>query len=190
MYMIEIKKLTPELCDKWLGFFDGIAFSDHGEWAFCYCIEGHMTRADNDALSDHAERREYAKKMILEGKMQGYLAFEGDTVVGWCNANDRDNYAYIRELFDYQKYMPDKRKTKSVFCFLIAPAYRGQGIAGQFLKRVCDDAGKDGFERVEAYPFSDVSLQYQFHGTEKMYLNNGFSKLADFGLMNVVAKDL
>ena len=46
MYMIEIKKLTPEFCDKWLGFFDGIAFSDHGEWAFCYCLEGHMTRAD------------------------------------------------------------------------------------------------------------------------------------------------
>lgn len=58
---IEIKKLTPELCDDWLGYFDGIAFGDHGEWALCYCLEGHMTRQANEDLKDHVERRKYAK---------------------------------------------------------------------------------------------------------------------------------
>ena len=45
---IEIRKLTPELVEDWLGYFDGIAFGDHGDWALCYCLEGHMTRQANE----------------------------------------------------------------------------------------------------------------------------------------------
>lgn len=37
---LTIRSLCPELCEDWLRFFDGIAFKDHGEWAFCYCLEG------------------------------------------------------------------------------------------------------------------------------------------------------
>jgi len=72
--------------------------------------------------------------------MQGYLAFDSDKVVGWCNVNDRDNYKYVDELFTYQNYLTENRKTKSVFCFLVAKEYRRQGIANQFLTRVCEDA--------------------------------------------------
>ena len=55
---------------------------------------------------------------------------------------------------------------------------------------LCDDAKKDGYEKVEAYPFSDSKMEFQFHGTTKMYLNNGFSKAADFQFMNVLTKEL
>lgn len=185
-----IKKLTPELCDYWTEYFDGIAFGDHGEWAFCYCLEGHMTRQANEELIDHVKRREYARRLILEGKMQGYLAFDGDKVVGWCNVNDRDNYPYIAELFEFANYKTDNNKTKSIFCFLVAPEYRGQGIAGEFLNRVCEDAKADGYYSVEAYPFSDVNMEFQFHGTAKMYQNNGFEKVADFQFITVVSKKL
>lgn len=187
---IEIKKLTPELCDDWTGYFDGIAFGDHGEWAFCYCLEGHMTRQANEELEDHVERREYAKRLILEGKMQGYLAYDGDKVVGWCNVNDRENYPYVAELFEYASYKPIYRKTKSVFCFLVASEYRGQGIAEKFLNRVCEDAKADGYECVEAYPFSDVNMEFQFHGTAKMYQRNGFVKVADLKFVDVVEREL
>lgn len=187
---IEIKKLTPELCDDWTGYFDGIAFGDHGEWAFCYCLEGHMTRQANEDLKDHAMRREYARRLILEGKMQGYLAYDGDQVVGWCNVNDRDNYPYVSELFEYANYKPVNGKVKSVFCFLVAAEYRGQGIAGRFLDRVCEDAKSDGYEYVEAYPFSDANMEFQFHGTAKMYQNNGFVKVADMQFISVVERKL
>ena len=187
---IEIKRLTPELCDDWLGYFDGIAFGDHGEWAFCYCLEGHMTRQANEDLKDHIERREYAKKLILEGKMQGYLAYDKDKVVGWCNVNDRDNYPYIAELFEYAKYTAPAKKTKAVFCFLVAAEYRGRGIANSFLNRVCEDAKAEGYACVEAYPFTDANMEFQFHGTTKMYLNNGFRKVADLQFISVMEKEI
>jgi len=186
--MIEIKKLTPELCEDWLGYFDGIAFGDHGEWALCYCLEGHMTRQANDDLKVPTERRQYAKQLILDKKMQGYLAYEGNKVVGWCNANNRENYAYLSELFEYNKYTPDSRRTKSVFCFLVASEYRGRGIAEMLLNKVCEDAKNDGYERIEAYPFADANMEFQFHGTIKMYLKNGYSQIADFQFIKVMEK--
>lgn len=187
---IEIRKLTPELCEDWLGYFDGIAFGDHGEWALCYCLEGHMTRQANKELKDPAERKAYAKNLILTGQMQGYLAYEGDKAVGWCNVNDRENYAYLDELFTYAHYEAPKTKTKSIFCFLVAPEYRGQGIAAGFLNRACEDARAEGYECVEAYPFADVNMEFQFHGTTKMYLKNGFTKAADLQFINIMRKTI
>ena len=109
---IEIRKLTPELVEDWLGYFDGIAFGDHGEWALCYCLEGHMTRQANEELKDPAQRREHARQLILAGKMQGYLAYDGDTVAGWCNANDRENYTGVAEMFEFSKYEAPKNQVR------------------------------------------------------------------------------
>lgn len=183
---IEIKRLSPALCDDWLGFFDGIAFGDHEEWALCYCLEGHMTRRANEELKDPAIRREYAKNLIEQGQMQGYLAYDGDQVVGWCNVNDRSNYPYLQELFAYAEYEPPKTKTKSIFCFLIAKQYRGRGIATRFLDRVCDEARQEGYKSIEAYPFSDVEMEFQFHGTAKMYADHGFTVKKDLGFIRVM----
>ena len=187
---IEIRRLSPDLCEDWLTYFDGIAFGDHGEWALCYCLEGHMTRQENDGLKNPAARRDYAKQLIQDGKMQGYLAYADGKVVGWCNANDRSAYTYLDELYAYMNYKPDDKRTKVVFCFLVASNYRGQGIAGAFLDRVCQDAKNDGYEQVEAYPLSDTNSEFQYHGTLRMYEKNGFKKNADFQFVNRVVKEL
>ncbi len=187
---IEIRRLCSELCDDWLAYFDGIAFGDHGEWALCYCLEGHMTRQENDDLKDPAARRDYAKQLIQDGKMQGYLAYADGKVVGWCNANDRSAYAFLDELYTYMNHTPDNKKTKVVFCFLVASKFRGQGIAGTILERICQDAKNDGYEKVEAYPLSDTDAEFQYHGTIRMYEKHGFKKTADFQFVNMRSKEL
>lgn len=35
--------------------FDEIAFKDHGDWAFCYCLEGHLDRKTQEKRSDPEE---------------------------------------------------------------------------------------------------------------------------------------
>lgn len=43
---------------------------------------------------------------------------------------DRENYRYLTEMFreiGYQSGEADDEKVKAVFCFLIAPDYRGKG---------------------------------------------------------------
>lgn len=74
---IVIRRLTPDLCEDWLHYFDEIAFRDHGDWAFCYCLEGHLDRKTQEEWSDPKERREKAAQLIQAGVMQGYLAYSG-----------------------------------------------------------------------------------------------------------------
>ena len=188
---MEIRKLTPDLCEDWLAYFDGIAFQDHGEWAFCYCLEGYLDRKTQEEWVDPKMRRSKAAEMIRTGVMQGYLVYSGDQVIGWCNVNDRENYRYLTEMFREIGYQPQEEpgtRVKAVFCFLVAPQHRGQGIAGRLLNRICTDAAADGYDCVEAYPFADAGLAYQYHGTEGMYLKNGFTEKADLGFVKVMRK--
>lgn len=186
-----IRKLTPELCGDWLHYFDEIAFRDHGDWAFCYCLEGHLDRKTQEEWSNPVERREKAIELIQTGIMQGYLAYSSDTVVGWCNVNDRENYRYLTEMFREIGYRPEgsaDEKVKSIFCFLVAPEHRGKGIAQSLLNRVCADAAENGYAYVEAYPFADDSFEFQYHGTVRMYERSGFAEAADLKYVKVMRK--
>ena len=62
-------------------------------------------------------------------------------------------------------------KVKSVFCFVIAPEMRRQGIAALLLEHVCREAAQEGFDVVEAYPWK----QWDFGGYYEMYKNSGFT---------------
>lgn len=190
---IIIRRLTPGLCEDWLHYFDEIAFKDHGDWAFCYCLEGHLTPKTQEEWSNHVERRAKAIELIQAGEMQGYLAYSGDTVVGWCNVNDRENYRYLTEIFREAGYQTEETadvRVKSIFCFLVAPEFRGKGIGQSLLNQVCEDAAKDGYAYMEAYPFADGKFEFQYHGTIGMYVRSGFTEIADLKYVKIMQKDL
>ena len=46
-----IKKLTPEMAEDFLYYFDNDAFSDHEEWAACYCLQSHLRREETRSAS-------------------------------------------------------------------------------------------------------------------------------------------
>lgn len=188
-----IRPLSPELCEDWLWYFDKTAFQDHEDWAFCYCLEGHLDRKTQEQWTDPEERREKAIELIRAGEMQGYLAYLGNKVVGWCNVNDRENYRYLTDMFreiGYQTEEPAEWKVKVIFCFLVAPEYRGKGVAQSMLNRVCEDAKKDGYDCIEVYPFADEKFEFQYHGTSKMYERSGFQEIADLKYVKVMRRML
>ena len=135
---IEIKALTQEQSGDYFRFFDEVAFSDHGEWAGCYCMFFHIDPAKDEDfdLSDIAERRATAQSWVRDGIIRGYLAYVDGNVVGWCNAGDKTGF---RRLAADRNLWPegDTQRIKSVVCFLIAPEQRGKGIAAKLLDRVC-----------------------------------------------------
>ena len=186
--MFEIKKLTIDLLDDWLAYFDNVAFADNDEWVGCYCMCYHW----NETLASQqqwdcsktgaAYNRERAIEFIKQGHMQGYLAYRDGTVVGWCNANDKQAYHSVHMDFS------SKDKVKSIVCFCISPNFRGKGIASKLLDRVCADAAEDGYEYIEAYPF--VKDEYTYHGTKSMYEKNGFIDCGNIKRCTVVRKCL
>ena len=78
--------------------------------------------------------RRYAAEMLDRNMIHGYLAYDGDQSIGWCNAADMESYAGFVPAFARKITCG---KTISIVCFEIAPGYRGMGIASAFIDRVC-----------------------------------------------------
>ena len=113
--------------------------------------------------------------------------------INYNNGNNREKYRYLTEMFreiGYQTEEAADSKVKAIFCFLIAPEYRGKGVAQSLLDRVCEDAARDGYACIEVYPFADEKLEFQYHGTSKMYERNGFTEVADLKYVKVMQKRL
>jgi len=153
---IEIRKLTPDLAEDYARFFDVTPHNDEGKGIKCYCVlwrSGGFSGAGGDHwFPTEEERREKAIQFVRDGYIRGYLAYRGDEIVGWCNANAdcRGGVDHLRNYWPIDEYRADIR-IKSIFCFAIAPEMQRKGMATQLVERVCRDAAADGFDFVEAY---------------------------------------
>jgi len=194
---IEIRRLTPDLAEDYVRFFDKTPHSERPDNFKCYCV---MWSSDNHHilnrrfLPSEAIRRKTAVRYVEQSILQGYLAYYDGKVVGWCNANTK---ADCLKCFSWRMNkgsvptdeLAAGKRVKSVFCFAIAPDMRGKGIATLLLERVCQDAVSDGFDFVEAYPFKEFkSANDDFMGPVEMYIKNGFTAYAETNDKRIVVR--
>ena len=197
---IVIKKLTPDLAEDYVRFFDVTPHDDGTDKAElpCYCI---TWRSDDTYAEDgngnwnhwfatREERRERAIEFIKCGSLQGYLAYSGENIVGWCNANAncRGCVDYLRGYWPIEDYDAGV-KVKSIFCFVVAPEMQRKGVATALTQRVCDDAAAEGCDYVEAYA-KKINAPYDFNGHLAMYEKLGFDVGAERDGRVVVRKKL
>ena len=183
MKEIIIKPLTPELHADYLDFFDHRAFTDDNPNGPCYCTspnqdEEEIKRMVNEFQSFGVKDtlRKYAVNLLNQNKIQGYLAYDGELSIGWCNAADIESYAGFVPEFARKNTCG---KTISIVCFEIAPEYRGMGIASALIDRVCKDAKANGYVAVEGYAgLSDQRNDFDYHGPLQLYQKAGFAEIA------------
>jgi GNAT superfamily N-acetyltransferase len=178
---IQIRKLTPELVDDYLHFFDTTPHDDAIDEHKCYCVCWANNDSNGKDFSTAEKRRSIASQYVKDDNIKGYLAYVNGKAVGWCNANTRSECMecdggrryFIDPVFSDKN--DDNIKIKSIFCFVIAPEMRRKGISKMLLERVCNDAVLDGFAYIEAYPNKEfVSEQYDFVGPKAIYEKYGF----------------
>lgn len=193
---IEIKKLTPELVEDYLHFFDTTPHSDNLPEHRCYCVCWCNTDYKNEDFSTDEKRRIIAEKYVKNSNIQGYLAYFEGRVVGWCNANSKSDcydccsWQMFMQEIDKDQETPNI-KVKSVFCFAVAPEMRKKGIAKAMLAHVCSDAKAEGFDFVEAYPNKTfVNTEDDFMGPVSMYEELGFSVCYETENKKVMRKKL
>ena len=183
MKTITIKLLTAELNADYLDFFDNRAFTDGNPNGPCYCTSPNQNEEDIKQMVDEFKVfgvkdtvRKYAVSMLNENKIQGYLAYDGEVSIGWCNAADIDSYVGFVPDFARENICG---KTISIVCFEIAPEYRGKGIASAFIDRICKDAKLKGYVAVEGYAkLSDKRNDFDYHGPFRLYQKAGFIEVA------------
>ena len=195
---ITIKPLTPELTLAYLDFFDNRAFSETDTNGPCYCTSPMQTSDEIDQMvSEFAGDvkgtiRRHAAKMLDEGKIHGYLAFYGDTAIGWCNA--RDMREYINNRYQFVPDFARKNaigKTMSVVCFSIAPEYRNKGVSTALLERVIADAREEAFDAIEGYVHIRKGRDdFDFKGPARLYEKLGFIPVAEHEGVVVMRKTL
>ncbi|MCL6459590.1 MAG: GNAT family N-acetyltransferase [Gorillibacterium sp.] len=137
--------------------------------------------------------RKITERQIQSGALQGYLAFYDGVSIGWCNANDKENYTLLgisKEVRGAYTVKPDEC-VKSVLCFEIDPEYRGKGVATALLSRVCKDAKAEGFDVVEGYPqLYDYRETFNFMGPIRLFEKAGFVEAAKLGTVVIMRKGL
>ena len=183
MKSISIKRLTSELNDDYLDFFDNRAFTDDNPNGPCYCTSANQNEEEIQRMVSEFRTygvketvRRYAMEMLNQNRIQGYLAYDGAVSVGWCNAADMESYTGFVPEFARKNACG---KTISIVCFEIAPEYRGMGIASAFIERVCNDARSEGYTAVEGYAMlSDKRNDFDYQGPVRLYQKAGFVEAA------------
>ena len=185
---IEIKKLTPDLAEDYVRFFDSTPHNlKHQMKCYCVCFASNVP----DGFDVRPESV-VARHLVKNGNLQGYLAYCDGRVIGWCNANVRSECKTCLGWQWGMKSVPlDNARVKSVFCFTIAPKMQRKGVATQLLERVIKDAADEGFDFVEVYPNKIVTDESENHGGfAEMYKRLGFTVYMELENIYVMRKEL
>jgi GNAT superfamily N-acetyltransferase len=118
------------------------------------------------------------------------LAYSDGKVVGWCHAAPRSALPQLDRTPGFAS--DDPERTAAIVCFVIAPRYRGQRLAGRLLDGACEMTRARGFRWLDAYPPAREarSAAAAYHGGMSMYLAAGFEHVRDAGHYAVVRKTL
>ena len=165
---IELHAVDSARIDAVLEFFDHDAFADNPGWASCYCMDNQVDRA---AWGERSARQNRADldSSLRSGKITAVVATVDGKLAGWCNASLRRAYP------EHRNGSPDDERVGVIMCFVVAPPYRGHGIARHLLHAAVERFAAGGVVTVEAYPVRDPSdLSAAYHGTVAMFTESGF----------------
>jgi ribosomal protein S18 acetylase RimI-like enzyme len=186
---IELRPLTPDLKDEYIAYFDAPAFADNPVWSNCYCLSYHEGAVENPMEAHAGRSRRDRAAMIERGEASGVLAYAGARIVGWCNASPRTSLPLLDLTPEFAADEPER--TAAIVCYVIAPQYRGQGLARRLLGGAIEMMRGRGFRWLDAYPPKDPrSDAASYHGKLEMYLDAGFERVRENARHVVVRREL
>ena len=193
---LAVERLVPARRDDFLRFFDhqrGPAFTDHPEWAKCYCHYHELPKAIPWNSLDAAANRAAMTARIDVGEMEGFLAYAGGEVVGWLNAQPYHKLPHACARLDIAPPQLDVplHEAAAVVCFVIAPGWRRRGVARSLLDGALRSFAARGIRRVDAFPWkagASTAPADHYHGPLPLFLAAGFTVLREDQDLTVVRR--
>lgn len=98
--------------------------------------------------------------------MQGYLAYEGDKVVGWMAANSFKNFVALP---------PGPENVAAIICFVVEKEHQGKGVATRLLDYALEDLPNQGYVAVNSAPLASGEFhEWGYRGPRSMFEKAGF----------------
>jgi GNAT superfamily N-acetyltransferase len=166
---ITIRRIEPALKEDVIEFFDRRAFAGNPQWAMCYCMFHHVggRYAGEWPKRTWQDNRADLSLRIDNGTTTGVVAYVGGRLAGWCNATARSAFPSLTDGEDDE--------VGSIVCFVVAPPYRGHGVARSLLDGALDLLSDLGRTVAEAYPVVGArSSASAYVGTLQLYQDAGF----------------
>lgn len=180
---IKIQELNTDMALQYVDFFDNRAFSDGNINKGCYCVWHHWTEQHEHERNQLPieerpfRKRNYAIDLIKHDKLHGFVACYNSEIIGFCNADLKDNYFRHSKENNPDSWIgiENNAKVLTIVCFTIAPDFRGRGIAKKLLNYACEFAKENGYDYVESYPSDGAFNPNNCCGSRSMYEAQGFT---------------
>ncbi|OZV11976.1 GNAT family N-acetyltransferase [Tissierella sp. P1] len=185
----EVKSLSPELAETFVEYLGNLDFAHAPHWSTCFCRYYHTNCSFEQWQNRTGEKnRAEAIEQIKLGNMKGYLVFDGNKCIGWCNANDVREFKRLEDDIDH---IIKEKKVGCIICFVIHPGYRGRGIARLVLKKAIEDFKAQGFDAVIALPIEiKEAPEKAYRGTFAMYKEQGFEEIERHDSLSIMWLEL
>jgi GNAT superfamily N-acetyltransferase len=174
--VVKVEPVATERLGDILAFFDHDAFADNAGWASCYCMAHHVEDVDGADRTADANRADLTER-IEAGTTTGAVAYVGDKLAGWVNASPVTAYPHHADA-DHGGFAPDE--VGAIACFVIAPPYRGHGLARRLLDAAVEQFAAAGKKAIEVYPILDPkSPAGAYRGPVPLLLEAGFEQVTE-----------
>ena len=185
---IQVRSLEPKDALDFVEFFEQMDFHHAEHWRGCYCQYYHLKGSGEQWMNTRGEKaREMALINVARGYTRGYLALDGERIVGWCHTNHQAKLLRLKSFLD--PHLPEGR-IAVVVCFMVHPEYRQRGISSQLLQAAIAGSKAEGYTAVIGLPSAPNSVpERQYHGNRDLYLKAGFTKIAEEGGQEIFLLD-
>lgn len=144
----------------------------------CWCMWFVRRVIDFHEGGSAGNRAELLEVMRTAATPVGFLAYEGETAIGWCGAGPRARYTRAMKTPTLRGRDASEDDVWLVPCFLVHPGRREEGVASTLLKHVVAAAAEAGAVAVEGFPLSGSRRRSSsadfMTGTESLFASCGF----------------
>lgn len=165
------------MANEYINFFENRGLIDGDINKGCYCVWHHWTDKHEHERSELPKeerpfvKRNYAITLIRECRLNGFVAYHDGKIVGFCNADNKENYFRLSKSSNPDSWIGinDDDKVLSIVCYVVDVSMRGKGVATALLDGVCKYAVENGFNYIEAYPAQGLFNANHCGGPFSMY---------------------
>jgi len=164
---MEVRKLGLDLIEDFYAIHN-----KKNQAGWCFCSAWWTPSWEGWGQRSAEENKSVREKLFDQKIWDGFLLYQADNPIGWCQCGPRDQWPKLCRNYDLS---PDP-KTWAITCLFIIPPARRKGYSVVFLTEILRQIRKSGVGRVQAFPRrgDDLPSGDVWTGPEGLYRKLGF----------------